>query len=42
MAHTTERRGPVPHRRDGACVAPTGGLTDWIPAAISAPSERPM
>lgn len=36
MAHTTERRGPVPHRRDGACVAPTGGLTDWIPAAISA------
>ena len=38
MAHTTERTGPVPHRRDGACVAPTGGLTDWIPAAISVPS----
>ena len=38
MAHTTERTGPVPHRRDGACVRSTGCLTDWIPAAISVPS----
>ena len=38
MAHTTERKGLIPHRRDGACVRSIGRLTDWIPAAISVPS----